>query len=267
MAHRNGGVDAAARAGRTPIGQAVRSRPRRRRSARDVEKVFHGLDELGSWDAVIDGEPALARALSPSECDEALAAIARFVDLKSPYTLGHSPARRRRSPPAAGVELGLSDRATCRRCVAPAWSPASAGSGCRTRIWDKPGPLDRRRVGAGPDAPPAHRAHAAAVRPRSAPIGRVAVQHARAPRRLRLPARASTGRAIARAGPDARGRRRVPGRCASLARTEPALTADEAAAELRAEVRAGRHGRRRSSTPSSGPPATAPAAGARGPPD
>ena len=30
---------------------------------RDAEKVFHELDELDSWDAVIDGEPALTRTL------------------------------------------------------------------------------------------------------------------------------------------------------------------------------------------------------------
>ena len=56
----------------------------------DVEKVFHGIGEIGSWDAVIDDEPSLTAKLSPSEFEGALTAIARFVDLKSPYTLGHS---------------------------------------------------------------------------------------------------------------------------------------------------------------------------------
>ena len=36
-------------------------------------------------------EPALAPAL-PGELDRALAAIANFVNLKSPFTLGHSVA-------------------------------------------------------------------------------------------------------------------------------------------------------------------------------
>src|SRR5207244_9432169 len=58
----------------------------------DADKVFHDLDETESWDAVLDAEPALSRVLSPSECDEALTAISRFVDLKSPYTIGHSTA-------------------------------------------------------------------------------------------------------------------------------------------------------------------------------
>ena len=55
----------------------------------DGEKVFHELDDGRSWDAVIESEPALHR-LTTSELDAALAAIARYVDLKSPYLLGHS---------------------------------------------------------------------------------------------------------------------------------------------------------------------------------
>lgn len=55
-------------------------------------KVFSDLDDAVSWDAVLDAEPALARVLAPPEVDEALAAISRFVDLKSPYMLGHSAA-------------------------------------------------------------------------------------------------------------------------------------------------------------------------------
>jgi len=46
----------------------------------DAEKVFHDRDETDSWDAVLDAEPVLARVLSPTECDDSLAAISRFVD-------------------------------------------------------------------------------------------------------------------------------------------------------------------------------------------
>src|SRR5262249_37718869 len=58
----------------------------------DADKVFHDLDETESWDVVLEAEPASSPALSPEECDEALVAISRFVDLKSAYTLGHSVA-------------------------------------------------------------------------------------------------------------------------------------------------------------------------------
>jgi hypothetical protein len=56
------------------------------------ELLLAGLDTIGTWDAVIDAEPALTVMLSGEQFDEALLAIANFVDLKSPYTLGHAPA-------------------------------------------------------------------------------------------------------------------------------------------------------------------------------
>ena len=43
-----------------------------------------------TWDAVISAEPALGPVLSGGQFDSALEAIADFVDLKSPYTIGHS---------------------------------------------------------------------------------------------------------------------------------------------------------------------------------
>jgi len=74
----------------------------------DVEKVFHGLDEVTSWDAVLDEEPVLSVRLSEDDCDAALAAIARFVDLKTPFLLGHSEATAALAA-EAGRQLGLTD--------------------------------------------------------------------------------------------------------------------------------------------------------------
>ena len=54
---------------------------------------------------VIDAEPALRVTLSDDEFDRALRAIADFVDLKSPYTLGHA---------RAVAELAASDRGAAR---------------------------------------------------------------------------------------------------------------------------------------------------------
>jgi HD-GYP domain-containing protein (c-di-GMP phosphodiesterase class II) len=105
----------------------------------DAEKVFAELDDLMSWDAVINGEPALARVLSSSECDAALAAIGRFVDLKSPYTLGHSTAVAALAS-AAAKRLGLprADQQLLHR----AGLVAGFGRlGISNAIWDKPGPL------------------------------------------------------------------------------------------------------------------------------
>src|SRR5436189_283819 len=56
------------------------------------DELLAGLDEVMTWDAVIDAEPALGGVLTGEHLDTALAAIANFVDLKSPYSLGHAPA-------------------------------------------------------------------------------------------------------------------------------------------------------------------------------
>jgi HD-GYP domain-containing protein (c-di-GMP phosphodiesterase class II)/DNA-binding CsgD family transcriptional regulator len=139
----------------------------------DAEKVFNDLDDLASWDAVIDGEPGLARTLSSSECEDALSAVGRFVDLKSPYTVGHSPAVAALAQ-AAAVELGLDE--ADRRVVHRAALVAGFGRlGVSNAIWDKAGPLtagewERARLHPQYTDRMLHRSSALA------PIGRVAGQ-------------------------------------------------------------------------------------------
>ena len=58
----------------------------------DAGKVFHGIDDLSSWEAVVDGEPTLAVPLTAEQLDAALGAVGAFADLKSPHRLGHSAA-------------------------------------------------------------------------------------------------------------------------------------------------------------------------------
>ena len=206
-----------------------------RRFTRDVDKVFHGIDELDSWDAVVDGEPALAVRLSPERCDEALAAIARFVDLKSPYTLGHSAALGDLAA-RAGVELGLpaGDVQTLRR----AGLVAGFGRlGVSNSIWDKPAPLtagEWERVRLHPHLTERMLHQSAAL----APIGRVAVQLRERldgsgyPAGLTAPAISRAGQILGAADAYQSMREPRPYRAA--------LTAAAAAAELRREVRAGR---------------------------
>src|SRR5215831_6953854 len=74
--------------------------------ASEAEPLLAGLDGIATWDAVIDAEPALAVALSEDEFDTALEAVATFVDLKSPYTLGHAQGVSSLAAGAAG-QLGL----------------------------------------------------------------------------------------------------------------------------------------------------------------
>ncbi len=138
VAYRTEGVEAAVALGRRRSGSQFDPALVELVEA-DAEKVFHQLDELDSWDAVIDGEPGLARTLSSGECDEALAAIARFVDLKCPSTLGHSEGVARLAA-AAAAEIGLSPAE--QRLVHRAGLVANLGRlGVSNAIWDKPGPL------------------------------------------------------------------------------------------------------------------------------
>jgi HD-GYP domain-containing protein (c-di-GMP phosphodiesterase class II) len=138
VAHRTEGVEAALALGRRRAGSQFDPDLVELVEA-DAEKVFHQLDELDSWDAVIDGEPGLARTLSSDQCDEVLAAIARFVDLKSPSTLGHSAAvAALAAAAAAGVGLPAADQRLVRRAALVA---GYGRLGVSNAIWDKPGPL------------------------------------------------------------------------------------------------------------------------------
>src|SRR3954447_8220767 len=74
----------------------------------EADTILTGLDDVAAWDAVIEAEPALAVMLSGERFDEVLLAIASFVDLKSPYFLGHSRAVADLSA-GAGARLGLDE--------------------------------------------------------------------------------------------------------------------------------------------------------------
>ena len=138
VAHRLGGVEAAQvvatrRAGSQfdpALSALVQS---------DGEEIFFGLDDISTWEAVVDGEPALRIVLTEPEFDRALTAIADFVDLKSPFTLGHARAVSALAA-ATGEQLGLPDAdvVTLRR----AGLVHDVGRlGVSNAIWDKPGPL------------------------------------------------------------------------------------------------------------------------------
>src|SRR5260370_21282348 len=105
----------------------------------EAEMILLGLDELETWDAVIDAEPALAVVLSSERFDAALLAIANFVDLKSPYTLGHARAVADLAA-EAGVRLGLPAPEV--RTLPRAGLVHDLGRlRVSNAIWDKLGPL------------------------------------------------------------------------------------------------------------------------------
>ncbi len=190
---------------------------------------------VGKWTAVIDAEPALTVVLSDERFDAALVAIANFVDLKSPFTLGHSSAVADLAA-AAGRQLGL-ERGEVNALRRAGLVHGFGRLGISNGIWDKPGPLavgEWERVRMQPYLTGRMLQQSEAL----APLGALAVQH-----RERLDGsgypRGLTGQAISRSArvlgaTDAYQSMREP------RPHRPALTADEAAAELAAEVKAGR---------------------------
>jgi HD-GYP domain-containing protein (c-di-GMP phosphodiesterase class II) len=103
------------------------------------ELLVEAANGASLWEAVVAAEPGPARYLADERLDEALRTIADFVDLKSPYTLGHSrgvaelaaAAARRSGLPEADV-IALR-RASLLHDLGRIGVPNT--------IWDKPGPL------------------------------------------------------------------------------------------------------------------------------
>src|SRR5690348_13987289 len=74
----------------------------------EAASLFADLDAASSWEAVIAAEPALGARLADPQFEAALAAIADFTDVKSPYTIGHSRGVAALAGTAARA-FGLSD--------------------------------------------------------------------------------------------------------------------------------------------------------------
>jgi HD-GYP domain-containing protein (c-di-GMP phosphodiesterase class II) len=173
--------------------------------------------------------------LSPPEFDAALLALADFVDLKSPYTIGHSRTVSELAA-AAGAVMGLpaADVDLLRR----AGLVHDFGRlGISNAIWDRAGPLgagEWERVRLYPYLTERILHQSAAL----APLGTVAVQHREHldgsgyPRALSGGVISPLARILGAADAYAAMREPRPHRAA--------LPAEAAAAELRAEVAAGR---------------------------
>jgi HD-GYP domain-containing protein (c-di-GMP phosphodiesterase class II) len=198
------------------------------------DEIFGGLEAVPAWQAVIAAEPALAVELLPDEFDQALAAIANFVDLKSPFTLGHSVAVAELAE-QAGRGLGLPPEqvTTLRRA---GLVHGFGRLGVSNSIWDRPGPLSAgewERVRMYPYLTERMLHQSAAL----APLAEIAVQH-----RERLDGsgypHGLSGSAISRPA-------RVLGAAeAYISMREPrphrtARSATEAVAEMRAAARSG----------------------------
>jgi HD-GYP domain-containing protein (c-di-GMP phosphodiesterase class II) len=201
----------------------------------EAEVILSGLDDVGTWDAVIEAEPTLAVVLSGRRLDDALLALANFIDMKSPYFLGHSRAVAELAS-EAGKTLGASEaeqRTLYRAGLAHGWGRL----GISNAIWDKEGPLgagEWERVRLQPQVTERMLCQSQAL----APLGAVALQHRERLDGSGYPA-GCAGTAISRPA------RIIGAADAYQAMREPrphraTLSAEAAAAELRAEAKAGR---------------------------
>ena len=138
VAHRIGGVEAAKELARGRAGKQF-DPSLAELMCSDAEPIFADLDGVGTWNAVIDAEPGLALVLSGEQFDDALLAIADFIDLKSPYSLGHARAVAGLVA-EAGTRLGLAEPEV--RTLRRAGLVHDFGRlGISNAIWDKRGPL------------------------------------------------------------------------------------------------------------------------------
>jgi len=234
VAHRMGGIEAATALARKQSGKHFDPALVKLLCAR-AQEIFEGLDAVSTWNTVIDAEPALAVVIAGEELDGALRAIANFVDLKSPYSLGHSVGVAELAA-AAGSIAGLpaQDIETLRRA---ALVHGFGRLGISNAIWDKPGPLgpgewERVRM------QPYFTERMLHQSPALAPLGAIAVQHRERldgsgyPRGIGGGALSVSARILGAADAYQAMREPRPHRAAR--------SADEAAKILGAEVRSGR---------------------------
>ena len=93
------------------------------------------------WDTVIDAEPGPAPRLAPGAVDELLRALGDFVDLKSPYTVGHSAEVARLAGDAATVAGLTADAA--RQLRRAGWVHDLGRVAVALPVWEKRAALTR----------------------------------------------------------------------------------------------------------------------------
>jgi HD-GYP domain-containing protein (c-di-GMP phosphodiesterase class II) len=232
--HRAGGVEAAVSVARERAGtqfdpELVRI------FAGAAESLFAELDAAEPWHAVLAAEQATRYWLAHERLDAALEAVADFVDVKSPYTIGHSRGVAALAASAAGhYGLDAGDTMLLRRA---ALVHDLGRLGVPNTIWDKQGRLSPAELERA-------RMHVyltermLAASPALSPLAAIAGQHHERLDGSGYP-RGLTGGDITPAG------RILAAADGYQARLEPrphrpAQSREQAAAELRDEVRAGR---------------------------
>jgi HD-GYP domain-containing protein (c-di-GMP phosphodiesterase class II)/DNA-binding CsgD family transcriptional regulator len=106
---------------------------------RDADSIVAGVEVDSAWKTVVSDAPATRGPLTEAELDAALELLADYADLKSPYFTGHSRGVSGLAASAAR-EAGLPDGevTTLRRA---ALVHDIGRNGVPNSIWDRPGPL------------------------------------------------------------------------------------------------------------------------------
>jgi HD-GYP domain-containing protein (c-di-GMP phosphodiesterase class II) len=232
--HRIGGPDAAVATIRKRSGGAYEPRMAERFCA-EATTILAGLDDEPTWNAVLSLEPGSRDCLSDEDFDQACTALADFADIKSPYTVGHSPG-------VAGLAAGTGRRCGLVEADVTALRRAAllhdiGRVGVSAGVWVKEGPLtDRER-----EQVRLHPYYTDRVLARPEPLRRVGAVASQHHERLDGSGyhRAVSAQTLSPAA------RILAAADAYQAMTEPrphrpARSPDEAAEQLRSEVRAGR---------------------------
>jgi putative nucleotidyltransferase with HDIG domain len=106
----------------------------------DADAILKPLAAPSVWDAFLEAEPEPQRTFSPTGLDATAVAFAAYVDLKSPFTLGHSTGVARLAEAAAReAQMSKMEARTLRlAALLHDLGRAAVSNG----IWDKAGPLD-----------------------------------------------------------------------------------------------------------------------------
>jgi HD-GYP domain-containing protein (c-di-GMP phosphodiesterase class II) len=199
-----------------------------------ASRLLVDIDQIDRWEQVLSMEPGRGVMLREAELDTACQAMADFVDIKAPFTIGHS--RRVGELAAAAAvtaRLPARDADLLRRA---AWLHDIGRAGVSAAIWAKPGPLSEREW----DSVRLYPYHTERILKRPAPMS--AVAEVAASHRERLDG-SGYHRGLSHAGLNAQVRL-LAAADAYCAMTEErphraALSADQAAAQLRFEAGAG----------------------------
>jgi len=105
-----------------------------------ADVVMRSLAGPSIWEAFLAAEPEPVRAFSAAGLDRTAVAFAAYVDLKSPFTLGHSSGVARLAETAARhAQMSATETQTLRlAALLHDLGRAAVSNG----IWDKAGPLD-----------------------------------------------------------------------------------------------------------------------------